>query len=407
MRGAATRPKWLVREIKRISGNSFMAKRDYYEILGVERGADEKALKSAYRKLAMKYHPDQNPGDPAAEEKFKEVGEAYAVLSDPQKRAAYDRYGHGAFENGGGHGGPFGPGTNPEDIFQDLFNQVFGSGFASSRRRGGPQRGADLRYDLEVTLEEAYAGKEETLHVPQTVSCRSCDGTGAAPGTRPETCETCGGHGRVRAQQGFFTMERTCHTCQGRGTIIRKPCRVCGGSGQVKEERKIAVKIPAGVESGMRIRLAGEGEPGIGGGQRGDLYIFVEVVDHEIFERDGVNLYCRAPVPMTTAALGGEIEIPTIDGGRARVSIPEGSQTGRKLRLKGKGMPSVRASGQTGDLYVEMFVETPQNLTPRQKELLRQFNDCSGADCHPESEGFLGRIRRFWNGHENDEKRAS
>jgi molecular chaperone DnaJ len=382
-----------------------MSKRDYYEVLGVERGVDEKALKSAYRKLAMKYHPDQNAGDASAEEKFKEVGEAYAVLSDPQKRAAYDRYGHGAFENGGAGGSPFGAGGNPEDIFQDLFSQVFGAGgFAGGRRRGGPQRGADLRYDLEITLEEAFYGKDETIHVPQAVACRPCEGSGAAPGTKPETCETCGGHGRVRAQQGFFTMERTCHICQGRGQIIRKPCKTCGGHGQVKEERKLQVKIPAGVESGMRIRLSGEGEPGSAGGPKGDLYIFVEVVDHDIFERDGPNLYCRAPVPMTTAALGGEIDIPTIDGGRARVAIPEGAQTGRKLRLRSKGMPSVRANGQTGDLYVEMFVETPQNLTPRQKELLRQFCDCSGADCHPESEGFLGKIKRFWGG-DGDEKR--
>lgn len=384
-----------------------MNKRDYYEVLGVDRSVDEKALKSAYRKLAMKYHPDQNAGDPAAEEKFKEVGEAYAILSDPQKRAAYDRFGHDAFENGGGGGNPFGQGVNPEDIFQDLFSQVFGGGFASGggRRRSGPQRGADLRYDLEITLEEAFAGKDETIHVPQAVSCRSCDGSGAAPGTQPETCDTCGGHGRVRAQQGFFTMERTCHICQGRGQIIRKPCKTCGGHGQVKEERKLQVKIPAGVESGMRIRLSGEGEAGTGGGPKGDLYIFVEVVEHDIFERDGPNLYCRAPVPMATAALGGEIEIPTIDGGRARVAIPEGAQTGRKLRLRGKGMPSVRANGQTGDLYVEMFVETPQNLTSRQKDLLRQFYDCSGADCHPESEGFLGKIKRFWGGHDGDEKR--
>lgn len=384
-----------------------MSKRDYYEVLGVDRSVDEKALKSAYRKLAMKYHPDQNAGDTSAEEKFKEVGEAYAILSDAQKRAAYDRYGHAAFENGGmGGGNPFGQGGgNPEDIFQDLFSQVFGGGggFASGRRRSGPQRGADLRYDLEITLEEAFYGKDETIHVPQAVTCRPCEGSGAAPGTKPETCETCGGHGRVRAQQGFFTMERTCHICQGRGQIIRKPCKTCGGHGQVKEERKLQVKIPAGVESGMRIRLSGEGEPGTSGGPKGDLYIFVEVVEHDIFERDGPNLYCRAPVPMTTAALGGEIDIPTIDGGRARVAIPEGAQTGRKLRLRSKGMPSVRANGQTGDLYVEMFVETPQNLTARQKELLRQFYDCSGADCHPESEGFLGKIKRFWGG-DGDEK---
>jgi molecular chaperone DnaJ len=386
-----------------------MSKRDYYDVLGVERGADEKALKAAYRKLALKYHPDHNPGSKDAEDKFKEVGEAYSILSDSQKRAAYDRFGHGAFENSGGPGGsPFGQGVNPEDIFQDLFSQVFGGGFAASgRKRGGPQRGADLRYDLEITLAEAYFGKDESIHVPQAVACKPCDGNGAAPGSKPENCDTCAGHGRVRAQQGFFTMERTCHICQGRGTVIRKPCKTCGGVGQVKEERQIAVKIPAGVESGMRIRLTGEGEAGSGGGPKGDLYIFVEVVEHDIFERDGPNLYCRAPVPMATAALGGDIEIPTIDGGRARVSVPEGAQTGRKLRLRGKGMPSVRQGSQQGDLYIEMFVETPQNLTARQKDLLRQFTECSGADCHPESEGFLGRIKRFWGGADGDEKRPS
>ena len=383
-----------------------MSKRDYYDVLGVARDADEKTLKSAYRKLAMKFHPDQNPGDTEAEDKFKEVGEAYAVLSDADKRAAYDRFGHAAFENGmggGGGGNPFGAGINPEDIFQDLFSQVFGANGFNQRRRGGPQRGADLRYDLEITLAEAFAGKDETIHVPQAVTCKTCEGSGAAPGTEPETCDMCHGAGRVRAQQGFFTMERTCPRCSGKGKTIKKPCKDCGGAGQVREERKLNVKIPAGVESGMRIRLAGEGEPGANGGGRGDLYIFVDVVEHDIFERDGPNLYCRAPVPMVTAALGGEIEIPTIDGGRARVVVPEGAQTGRKLRLRGKGMPSVRQSGQTGDLFVEMFVETPRNLTPRQKDLLREFCDCTHADCHPESEGFLGRIKRFWNG-EPDEK---
>ena len=384
-----------------------MQKRDYYEVLGVAREADDKQLKSAYRKLAMKYHPDQNPGDTEAEEKFKEVGEAYAILSDAQQRAAYDRFGHAAFENGGGGGGsPFGAGVNPEDIFQDLFSQVFGAGGFGGRRRGGPQRGADLRYDLEITLEEAFAGKDETIHVPQAVTCTTCDGTGAAEGYEPETCDMCEGTGRVRAQQGFFTMERTCPRCSGKGTIIRKPCPTCGGTGQTREERKLSVKIPAGVESGMRIRLSGEGESGAAGGPRGDLYIFVDVVEHDIFERDGPNLYCRAPVPMATAALGGDIEIPTIDGGRTRVAIPEGAQTGRRLRLRGKGMPSVRQSGQTGDLYVEMFVETPRNLTARQKEILREFCAETGSDCHPESEGFLGRIKRFWNG-EGEEKRPN
>jgi len=373
-----------------------MTKRDYYEILGVDKSADAKALKSAYRKLAMKYHPDQNPDNAEAEAKFKEVGEAYAVLSDAEKKAAYDRFGHAAFENGMGGGGasPFGD-MDPGDIFQDIFSQVFGGG-SGGRRRGGPQRGSDLRYDMEISLEEAFAGTETTINVPVMTSCGTCSGSGAEPGTRPETCPSCGGSGRVRASQGFFTMERTCSRCGGRGRIIQKPCKTCHGAGQVQEDRNLAVKIPAGVESGMRIRLSGEGEDGLQGGPSGDLYIFVSVCEHDLFERDGPNLYCRTPVSMVTAALGGEIEIPTIDGGRARVSVPAGAQTGRKLRLRGKGMPSLRGSGQTGDLYIEMFVETPRNLSGRQKELLREFCECSGADCNPESEGFMGRVRKFW-----------
>jgi len=378
-----------------------MSKPDYYETLGVDRGADEKALKSAYRKLAMKYHPDQNQGDEVAEAKFKEVGEAYAVLSDADKRAAYDRFGHAAFENGaggaGGAGGPFG-GMDPGDIFDNIFSQVFGGAGGGRRQRSnGPARGSDLRYDMEIQLEEAATGKDATITVPTAELCDRCDGDGSEPGSTPTTCDTCGGAGRVRASQGFFTMERTCAACSGRGKVITDPCNTCHGQGQVRKDRTLSVKIPAGVESGMRIRLAGEGEVGARGGPKGDLYIFVEVIEHDIFERDGPNLYCRAPVPMVTAALGGEIEIPTIDGGRARVSIPEGAQTGRRLRLRSKGMPSLRGQGgQTGDLYVEMFIETPRNLTKRQKELLREFCDCSGADCNPESEGFLGRVKRFW-----------
>ncbi|MEL6723534.1 MAG: molecular chaperone DnaJ [Pseudomonadota bacterium] len=378
-----------------------MSKRDYYDVLGVDRNADDKALKSAYRKLAMKYHPDQNPDDAEAEAMFKEVGEAYAVLSDPEKKAAYDRFGHAAFENGmggGGGGNPFG-GGDPNDIFQDIFSQVFGGNpFGGGRRRGGPQRGADLRYDMDITLEEAFHGKDATINVPSAVDCSTCDGTGAEPGTKPEVCPTCNGSGRVRAQQGFFTMERTCGRCHGKGHIIPNPCKVCGGAGVVQEDRNLSVKIPAGVESGMRIRLSGEGEPGTQGGPKGDLYIFVNVDEHDIFERDGPNLYCRTPVSMVTASLGGEVEIPTIDGGRARVTIPEGAQTGRKLRLRGKGMPSLRGNHTTGDLYIEMFVETPRNLSARQKEILREFCECSGADCNPESEGFIGRVKKFWDG---------
>ena len=381
-----------------------MSKRDYYDVLGVSKDADEKALKSAYRKLAMKYHPDQNPDDAEAEANFKEVGEAYAVLSDADKRAAYDRFGHGAFEGGMGGGNPFG--GDPGDIFQDIFNQVFGgaSPFGGGGRRNGPQRGADLRYDLEISLEDAFAGKDMTINVPTLASCETCDGSGAEPGTSPETCPTCGGAGRVRAQQGFFTMERTCPRCSGRGQVIAKPCKTCRGVGQVEQDRDLKVKIPAGVETGMRIRLSGEGEAGRRGGPKGDLYIFVEVVEHDIFERDGPNLYCRTPVPMVTAALGGEIEVPTIDGGRARVTIPDGAQTGRKLRLRGKGMSSLRGNHQTGDLYIEMFVETPRNLSARQKEILREFCECSGADCHPESDGFIGRVKKFWDGLNNEDQ---
>ena len=372
-----------------------MSKRDYYDVLGVGKDADAKALKSAYRKLAMKYHPDQNQGDEAAELKFKEVGEAYGILSDADQKAAYDRFGHAAFENGGpgGGGNPFG-GNDPGDIFQDIFSQVFGGG----RRNGGPQRGSDLRYDMDISLEEAFAGKDTTINVPSAATCSPCGGSGAEPGSSPETCSTCGGAGRVRAQQGFFTMERTCARCSGRGQTISKPCKTCRGAGQVQEDRTLSVKIPAGVETGMRIRLSGEGEPGAKGGPKGDLYIFVEVAEHDIFERDGANLYCRTPVSMVKASLGGEIEIPTIDGGRARVTIPEGAQTGRKLRLRSKGMPSLRGNATTGDLYIEMFVETPRNLSARQKELMREFCDCSGADCNPESDGFVGRVKKFWDG---------
>lgn len=373
-----------------------MSKRDYYEVLGVQRGVDGKALKSAYRKLAMKYHPDQNAGNAEAEEKFKEINEAYAVLSDEEKRAAYDRFGHAAFEGGAGPGGgnPFG-GMDPSDIFDSIFGQMFG-GAAAGRRRGGPQRGSDLRYDMTISLEDAFRGKEAKISVPSRQTCPACDGIGAEPGTTLSTCGDCGGTGRVRAQQGIFTMERTCPRCSGRGKVIPHPCHTCSGTGQVRETRELSVKIPAGVETGMRIRLAGEGEAGNQGGGPGDLYIFVTVAEHDIFERDGPNLYCPAPVPMATAALGGSIEIPTIDGGRARVTIPEGAQTGRKLRLKGKGMPSLRAGGGHGDQYVELVVETPRNMTPRQKELMREFCECSEGDCHPDSASWVGRVKKFW-----------
>ncbi len=372
-----------------------MVKTCFYEILGVERSSDDKTIKSAYRKMAMKYHPDRNPDDPSAEAKFKEAGEAYSILSDPQKRAAYDQYGHAAFENGGGGGGsPFGQGgVDPADIFGDIFSEFFGGG------RGGPRqrqaRGADLRYDLDITLEEAFNGKDTEVDLPGNETCDKCDGSGAEPGSSPETCPTCNGRGRQRVQQGFFTMERTCSRCAGRGQVIKDPCRNCAGRGTVQKDRKLAISIPAGIESGQQIRLKGEGDPGGPGMMPGDLYIFVEVRNHEIFERDGPNLYCRTPVTMTVAALGGEIEIPTVEGGRSRITIPEGAQTGRRMRLRGKGMTTLRG-GVRGDLFIELFVETPQKLSSRQKELLREFCDESAEECNPESNGFLGKVKKFW-----------
>ena len=380
-----------------------MSKRDYYEILGVSRDADDKAIKSAYRKLAMKYHPDQNPDDADAETRFKEVGEAYSVLSDPDKRAAYDRMGHAAFQNGGGGAGagPFGGAGASAADFADIFEQVFGDAFGMGRgggrgRRGGASRGSDLRYDMEISLDEAFHGKDADIRIPTTLSCGRCGGDGAEPGTDVTTCDTCRGAGRIRRQQGFFTMEQTCPTCGGRGQYVETPCQECDGVGRVRKMRDLRVQIPPGVEDGMRIRLAGEGEAGGRGGPRGDLYIFVSVKPHEIFERDGPNLYCRAPVPMTTAALGGEIDAPTIEGGKVQIKIPAGSQTGERMRLRQKGMPKIQGGGARGEMYVELFVETPRKLTERQRELLKEFCDISGDGCNPESEGFFKKVRRFW-----------
>jgi molecular chaperone DnaJ len=370
-----------------------MSDTSYYDILGVARDADAAAIKSAYRKKAVKVHPDTNQGNPAAEAQFKELNEAYSVLSDANKRGAYDRFGKAAFQNGGPGGGGGAGGADPGDIFGDIFAEFFGGG--QRRGRGGPQRGADLRFDYEISLEEAYAGKDAEINVPRAEACDVCDGSGAEPGTQPEVCPTCGGAGRVRASQGFFTMERTCATCSGRGRIVRKPCKACSGQGAVRRDRTLAIQIPPGVEDGVRIRLTGEGEMGGQGAQRGDLYVFISVRAHDIFERDGTDLYCRAPVPMTKASLGGEIEIPTLDGGRVRVSVPEGTQTGKRLRLKGKGMTRLRG-GPQGDLFVELFVETPRNLNARQRELLRAFDAECTASSHPDSEGFFTRVRRFW-----------
>ncbi|QKV19503.1 molecular chaperone DnaJ [Oricola thermophila] len=374
-----------------------MAKADFYETLGVDRGADEKALKSAYRKLAMKYHPDRNPGDPEAEARFKEVNEAYETLKDPQKRAAYDRFGHAAFENGGmgpggGMGGGFG-GAGFSDIFEDIFGEMMGG--ARSRRGGGRERGADLRYNMEITLEEAYTGKTAQIRVPSSVICEVCSGSGARPGSSPSTCSTCGGAGRVRAASGFFSIERTCPTCNGRGQTIQDPCENCHGEGRVTQERSLSVNIPAGIEDGTRIRLAGEGEAGFRGGPTGDLYIFVSVKPHEFFQRDGADLYCKVPISMTQAALGGHFEVATMDGAYTRVKIPEGTQSGRQFRLKGKGMPVLRQAAM-GDLYIQIVVETPQNLSKRQRELLQEFEEISAKENNPQSNGFFSRMKEFF-----------
>jgi molecular chaperone DnaJ len=372
---------------------------DFYSLLGVERGADDAAIKSAFRKAAMQHHPDRNQGDPAAETKFKEVNEAYEILSDPQKRAAYDRFGHAAFKNGGaagaggfnGFAGGFDAGAF-SDVFEDLFSDIMG---ARGGRGRGPGRGADLKYALTITLEEAYAGKKASITVPGSVACETCEGSGAKKGTGPTNCGTCRGAGRVRVQQGFFTLERTCPACGGEGRVIADPCEDCGGQGRVRRERTLVVDVPAGIESGTRIRLAGEGEAGPRRGPEGDLYIFVEVQKHDLFERDGADLYCAAPIPMTTAALGGEVEGPTIEGGRVSISIPEGTQTGKRFRVKHKGMSRLNQKGR-GDMFVEIAVETPVNLNARQKELLKEFCEASGDDCNPSSAGFFKRVKNFW-----------
>ena len=370
-----------------------MAKRCYYEVLGVERAATDTDLKGAYRKLAMKLHPDKNPGDTDCEVRFKEVAEAYEVLKDGDKRAAYDRFGHAAFEQGGGHGF----GADFASTFADIFDDFFGMGGAARRggRGSGRERGADLRYNMELSLEEAHGGKNAQIRIPTSVVCEPCSGSGAQSGTKPKTCSTCGGQGKIRHAQGFFTLERTCPSCQGRGQVIENPCTACGGLGRTTRERALSVNIPPGVEDGTRIRLAGEGEAGVRGGPPGDLYIFLSISAHVFFQRDGADLHCRAPISMATAALGGEFEVPTIDGGKTRVKIPEGTQSGRRFRLQAKGMPVLR-SKQVGDMYVQVVVETPQNLTKRQRELLAEFQKLSSNETNPESAGFFGRVKEFF-----------
>ncbi|MGC4024139.1 MAG: molecular chaperone DnaJ [Mesorhizobium sp.] len=371
-------------------------KADFYETLGVARGADEKELKAAYRKLAMQFHPDRNPGDHAAEIKFKEIGEAYDCLKDPQKRAAYDRFGHAAFEHGGGGGGfqnGFG-GGGFSDIFEDIFGEMMGGG-GRRRSTGGRERGADLRYNMEITLEEAYTGKTAQIRVPSSIACTDCSGSGAKPGTQPVNCAMCGGHGKVRASQGFFSIERVCPQCGGRGQTIKDPCPKCNGQGRTIQERSLSVNIPAGIEDGTRIRLSNEGEAGLRGGPSGDLYIFLAVKPHEFFQRDGADLYCRVPISMTAAALGGQFEVATLDGTQTRVKVPEGTQNGKQFRLKGKGMPVLRQA-QMGDLYIQTAVETPQNLTKRQKELLEEFDAISSKENSPQSAGFFSRMKDFF-----------
>ncbi|WP_194757306.1 molecular chaperone DnaJ [Aliidiomarina indica] len=377
-----------------------MAKTDYYEVLGVSKGADEREIKKAYKKLAMKFHPDRTKGDKDLEIKFKEVKEAYEVLSDPQKRQVYDQYGHDAFDQArGGHGGGGGfGGADFSDIFGDVFGDIFGGG----RRGGGgrrAQRGADLRYDLDMTLEDAVRGKDVELKIPRLSTCDDCDGTGSADNTPPKTCDYCHGAGQVQMRQGFFAVNQTCPKCNGRGTIVTNPCRSCHGHGRVEKTRTLNVKIPAGVDTGDRVRLSGEGEAGEHGAPSGDLYVQVRVREHQIFKRDGNNLYCEVPVSFTHAALGGEVEVPTLDG-RVKLKIPAETQTGRMFRLRGKGVKSVR-SGAVGDLVCKAVIETPVNLSAKQKALLKEFEDSMGsgdeaARYRPKERGFFDGVKKFF-----------
>lgn len=373
-----------------------MAKRDFYEVLGVERGASESDLKKAYRRLAMKYHPDRNPGDKEAEDKFKEANEAYEILSDASRRAAYDQYGHaGVDPQMGGGGAGFG-GASFSDIFGDVFSDFFGGGGGGRGGRGGPQRGADLRYTLDLDLEDAVRGTTVTIRVPTLVGCKACSGSGAKPGTSPVTCTTCGGIGQVRMQQGFFSVQQTCPRCHGSGKMISDPCGTCHGQGRVEEQKTLSVKVPAGVDTGDRIRLTGEGEAGAHGGPAGDLYVVVNVREHDIFQRDGKHLYCEVPISFADAALGGELEVPTLDG-RVKLKIPEGTQTGKLFRLRGKGVAPVRGGG-AGDLMCRVVVETPVNLDKRQRELLEEFrSSLQGDTSHsPRASGWFEGMKRFF-----------
>ena len=373
---------------------------DFYELLGVNRAASADDIKKAFRKLAMQHHPDRNSGDKDSEKKFKDLNHAYDILKDPEKRAAYDRYGAAAFDGSmGGHpGGPGGfqggQGFDFSSVFGNIFDEMFGG---AGGRPGGRSdtRGQDLRFNLEITLEQAYSGTEATVRVPSSVSCEVCHGSGAEAGSKPQQCPTCKGHGRLRAQQGFFTVERTCHTCHGAGQVIDKPCKSCAGQGRVRRDKTLKVNIPAGVEDGTRIRLSGEGEAGTRGGPAGDLYVFLSVRRHQLFEREAADVHCRVPISMVQATLGGSIEVPTLDGKMARINIPAGAQNGHQFRMRGKGMPVVRST-QRGDMYIEIGVETPVNLTAKQKELLKEFE--KAGKTSPESEGFFTKVKEMFGG---------
>ena len=374
-----------------------MSKRDLYEILGVNRDASDDEIKEAYRKLAMKYHPDRNPDNPSAEEKFKEAKEAYEILSDNQKRAAYDQYGHAGIDPQAGMGGGFGGGGGFSDAFGGIFDEIFGGRSSGGGGRSNVYRGADLRYNLEITLEQAAHGTETKIRIPTMEECAPCHGSGAKPGTQPKTCPTCNGAGQVRLQQGFFSIQQTCHKCHGTGKFIAEPCKDCGGAGRVKQHKTLSVKIPAGVDEGDRIRLTGEGEHGVNGGPPGDLYVQIHLKPHAVFQRDHNDLHCEMPISFTTAALGGEIEIPTLDGAAA-IKIPPETQSGRVFRLRGKGIKGVRSHSH-GDLLCHVVVETPVNLTERQKELLRELEESSKDSDHkhnPRAKSWMDKVKEFF-----------
>lgn len=377
-----------------------MSKKDYYELLGISKGAAEDEIKKAYRKMAMKYHPDRNPDDKAAEEKFKEISQAYEVLSNKEKKAAYDQYGHDAFSGGGNGGFGFDQGFSSAADFTDIFNDIFGGGFGQGKRgakaRARGVRGSDLRYDLKITLEEAFKGINAPIRYSTNVKCKSCSGSGSEGTTKPVQCNTCGGVGRVRSQQGFFTIERTCHICNGEGELIQNKCKKCGGHGRTREEVNISVTVPKGIEDGYSIRVNGKGEAGVRGGGNGDLYAYISIAPHKFFTRKGADIYCKVPVRMILATLGGEIEVPTINGTHAKVKVPAGTQTGDKLRLKEKGMPHMNSTNRTGDMYIQVNVETPVNLTDKQKELLKKFEDECNNNSSPQCESFFKKVKSFW-----------